>query len=108
MKLGIYERMELLQLLPPHDTYAGMKEIFTTKLLLNPTPEEAKIINMKQEGNRLVWDPAAAEGLVVDIPFSEFMFNMIRDILRRRSDEGKISDNQLTLYEKFVMDYEQN
>jgi len=113
MKLGIHERFALLNLLPIEESYPGMRDVVEFKMLLNLTGDEEKEIELKRsvdpQSNRVQmgWNPLLAESVVVDIPVSHYIFNLIRDILRRLSDTKKIREDQLSLYEKFVMDYEQ-
>ena len=53
MKLTIHERFTLLELLPPENTFAGIKEIYKAKLHLNLTEdEEIEIIVHRSSTNQ--------------------------------------------------------
>jgi len=106
MKLTAAERLKLLEIMPPTSTYEGIKDIHMTKLLLNLTGEEADKIEAKFEGGRMYWNQEKALGLIVDIPMGEWMTNTIRVVLRERSREGELEAAEITLFEKFIMDYE--
>lgn len=105
MKLTIGERIVLASLLPIEDSYAGMTEIQRLRIHLGLTGEEAEKIDMKREGGGIVWNEEKASQLIKDIPMGEWITNVIRDILRLRSDQRKIHAEEMTLYEKFVIDY---
>jgi hypothetical protein len=69
--------------------------------------EEATQIEVELvEGGGFKWDQEKALALVVDIPMGEFITNVIRVILREKSRERELEVTELTLFEKFILDYE--
>ena len=106
MKLTVPERLKLLEILPEKSTFAGIKDIYTTSLLLNLTGEEADQVEAKFEGGRMFWNQEIAMGLIVDIPMGEWMTNTVRQVLRELDHEGELDAAEITLFEKFIMDYE--
>jgi hypothetical protein len=106
MKLSVPERLKLLELLPEEASYPGIKEIYRTTLLLGLTDEEAKEVEAKQHEGMIQWNIEKALGLIVDIPIGEWMTNTFREILQERSREGNLTMPEISLYEKFILDYE--
>ena len=107
MKLNVHERMVLIPLLPTEEDYAGMSEIMTLKLTLQMTGEEASEMVMKDAQGNQVLNTVKAAAHVREIPVSEWMMKTIRKILADRDKRHKIKENELTLFKKFVLDYEQ-
>ena len=106
MKLTVPERLKLLEIMPEKSTFAGVKDIHMTNLLLNLTGDEADEVEAKFEGDRMFWNQEKALGLLVDIPMGEWMTNTIRLVLREMDHEGELEAAEITLFEKFIMDYE--
>jgi hypothetical protein len=106
MKLSVPERLKLLELLPEESSYSGIKEVYRTTLLLGLTDEEAKEIEARHHEGMIQWNVEKALGLIVDIPMGEWMSNTFRGILRERDREGKLTTAEISLFEKFILDYE--
>jgi hypothetical protein len=106
MRLSVPERLKLLELLPPKESYKGMMEIQRLGMVLSLTGEEAEQIEVKHtEDGRITWNQDKALGLIVDIPMGEWMTNLIRQALREKDREGDLEVTELTLFEKFILDY---
>ena len=105
MKLTIAERFQLASLLPDKESFAGMTEISRLKIHLALTEEEAKHIDLRQEGGGIRWNNEKAAQLIKDIPMGEWMTNIIRDILRQKNEQHQVTELDMSLYEKFVVDY---
>ena len=106
MKLTILERFTLIELMPPENTFAGIKEIYKTKLHLNLTEDEIDELEIVYEGGTIQWNQEKALSMDKDIPMGEWMVETIRGIMVTRDKEGKITEQEITLHEKFVMDYQ--
>ena len=106
MKLNVIERLRLLEIMPEESTYEGIKDIHMTNLLLNLTGDEADAIDAVHKEGIITWNADKAMGLIVDIPMGEWMTNTIRVVLREKSHEGDLNAAEITLFEKFIMDYE--
>lgn len=106
MQLTVNERMALLALLPEESNYPGVREINKTRMILGLTDEESKELEVVSDGERISWNPEKALGMIVDLPFGEWMTETIRGVLRELHEEYKLRPEIMTLYEKFIKDYE--
>ena len=107
MKLTVGERLTLLGLLPEESNYAGVREIFRTRQLLGLTDEESTTIKVEPTGDgRIQWDQEKALGLIVDIAMGEWITEVVRGVLRDLDREYRLRPEIMTLYDKFVIDYE--
>ena len=107
MKLTVSERLTLLGLLPEESNYAGVSEIFRLRTLLGLTDEEAQKIEVEPvEGGRIQWNQEKALGLIVDIPMGEWITETIRGVLRDLDRDYKLVPEIMSIYEKFILDYE--
>ena len=107
MRLSVPERLKMLELLPLKNTYEGMMEIQRLSMLLSLTDDEAKQIDVQHtEDGMIQWNQEKALGLIEDIPMGEWVTNVLRKMLRDRDREGEMEITELSLFEKFIMDYE--
>lgn len=108
MILTVAERLTLLGLLPDESNYPGVKEIFRLRQLLGLTDEESKEINVQQGEmpGTIMWDNEKAMGLQVDIAMGEWITEVIRGELRDLNENYKLTTEVMSLYEKFIHDYE--
>jgi hypothetical protein len=107
MKLTVGERLTLLGLLPDESNFAGVKEIFRMRTLLGLTDEEASEIDVEPTGDgRIQWDNDKALGMIVDIPMGEWITEVIRGELHDLHKDYKLRVEVMSLYEKFILDYE--
>ena len=107
MRLTIPERLKLLELLPPKESYKGMMEI--QRLGMNLSVQDAEAIEIEvehTEDGMIKWNQDKALGLIVDIPMGEWVTNLLRQVLRDRDREGDLEVTELSLFEKFILDYE--
>ncbi len=106
MKFFLVERMLLLELLPTEGDYAALKELRKTREMLGLTADEEKKFNVKHEDGMMTWNP---EGNSVerDIPLSEWATTTFQEELRKRNTEKKLDNRTFSLYEKFVVAYDQ-
>ena len=106
MKLTILERFTLIELLPLDNTFAGIKEIYKAKLHLNLTEDEIEELEIVYEGGTIQWNQEKALSMDKDIPMGEWMVETIRGILVKRDEAAEITEQEISLFEKFVMDYQ--
>lgn len=107
MILEVQERLALMEILPIEGDYASIKTLRRARETIAITPKEAEELQFVQHDDGvLVWNPAVAAILVRDIPVDEWTTNIICDILINLSNNKKLKDVQLSLYEKFVKEYE--
>ncbi len=107
MLLEIQERLALVQLLPQEGDYAGIKTLRRAKEMIFFTEEEKARLKFEDKpGGVLVWDVEEGAKMALDIPVDEWTTNTIREVLINLSNENKLTEMQLSLYEKFVVQYE--
>ena len=97
--------MILIPLLPDHESYSGLSEISRLKLTLQLTGEEADELLMKVEGPPQV-DPVKAAAHIREIPISLWMTKTLQGIFSKLNETKQLRENQLSLYEKFCLDYD--
>ena len=108
MLLEVHERFQLVQMLPAEGTYEALKTVRRQKESLSFTPEEIKILGLESTQNpdgsvSTTWDGAKANRVVKDVPIDEYMTSYFRKKLAQIEDEGKLSENLMSLYEKFCV-----
>jgi hypothetical protein len=97
-------------LLPTEGDYAGLKTIRRAREMLSFTPEEIKFYEIKQapgpDGrNQTQWSSARAAEQIKDCPVDEYTVNVIRAKLADMSNAQKLTEQYMSVYEKFVIDY---
>lgn len=105
MKLTIHERLVLAEYIPYEGHYADMVEVRKINELLAITPEEMQEFDVKYEGGKVRYDIGKAITYLKDIPMTEWITVQVQTALRNREAEGKIREHDLTLYEKFIVQY---
>lgn len=110
MKLGVHERMTLVTLLPIKGDYSALKTIRRAREMLSFTPEEIKFYeiesvvgpNGKPQTN---WNPEKATQKIKDCPVDEYTTNFVRNKLAEMNNSGELTEQYMSLYEKFVIAY---
>jgi hypothetical protein len=108
MLLEVHERIALIQLLPTEERYEALKTVRRQREMLSFTPEEKRILNLESVTNpdgsvKTTWRGESAPKVVKDIPMDEYMTNLFRKKLAGIEADGKLNENMLSLYEKFVI-----
>ena len=108
--LEVHERLALLQLLPQEGDYKALKTIRRAKEMLSFTPEEQKIMEMKNkvvDGKpQLTWNAGKVNEIAMDVPIDEYITNLFRVALAELNNKGKLTEQTMSLYEKFVVMYQ--
>lgn len=107
MKLAFHERLALLDLLPAKEEYAGLKEIRRVREECSISGEEAKQFGDKQEDGSWRIDFSKTAGVLKEVPMGEWMTEKIRDILRKKNEKKELEEKLMSLFEKFVVNYQQ-
>ena len=94
------ERIMLLQILPKEGNFVTLKIIRNLQELLSPSEEEFKKYEINQVGERVTWNEKGKEEL--DIEIGEKARDIVIDALKKLDDEGKLTQQHLSVYEKFV------
>ncbi len=110
MKLEVHERVTLTGLLPKQEGYAGLKAIRQFRESVSFTPSEVKFYELKTVNNEqgvptTHWNAQKAAQQIKDIPISEFITSMIRQKLVELEEKKLLTNEILSLYEKFVTTY---
>ena len=107
MKLYIPERLLLLGMLPKEGDYAALKELRRGKEILAFTPQESQDYEIVQhEGGRIPWN-AEGNSYMADLPLSLWLSTVVQEELRKLNKEKKLTERELSLYEKFIVAYDQ-
>ena len=106
MKLTVPERLKLTEILPEKSTYAGVSEIHRLHMILMLTNEEIIEIDAEHQEGRISWNQDKALTLIVDVPMGEWVTNVIRQILREKDLAGDLDRTEMSLFERFIIDYQ--
>jgi len=100
--------MELLTV--ESDSFANWKERRIAKEVLSPTFEESKEINLREvespQGKQLTWDTEKATEAIKDVPISNWTHETVRTKLAELDKDSKLPDRYVSIFEKFVVNYE--
>lgn len=107
MKLNMHERRTLLELLPEKSDYAGMKEIRRTREICALSVEEIQKHGKKQADGQYLIPPDKMLSVQKEIPLGEWMTETVRDTLRKMNEKKELEDKFVSLFEKFVVNYQQ-
>ena len=103
VKLGLYERLVTMALLPQTASYAALKIVTELSLMLAPTDEEYKAAGLEsQEGGGVT----AKNWLAVpekEFTFKEVALKMITDALKKLDEDGKLTMEHYRVYERFMI-----
>lgn len=103
VKLGLYERIVTMSLLPQAGNYATLKIVTELNMMLGPTEEEYKAAGLQpQEGGGVL----AKNWLAVpekEFTFKEVALSMIVDALKKLDEEKKLTMEHFRVYEKFML-----
>lgn len=100
--------MQLLNLLPTEGGYEALKTIRRQKEMLSFDQEEIKLLGMKSVTNpdgsvKTTWNNDNIAKVVKDVPIDEYMTNHFRKRLAEIEKEGRLNEQLMSLYEKFVI-----
>ena len=99
MLLTIKERFGLLSILPTTGNVLTMKLVQGLSDLLGFDEKEQVAIGFKQEEGRYSWNPSAKPQ---ELKIGELAHDVIRDALKKLSEDQMLSLDQVPLYEQFV------
>ena len=104
MNLSVSERYALLAALPAEGSFTTLKIVRKLRESLSFSEAEVKEFQLNEEpqpggGFRITWSPTAAEK---DINIGEKASDIVSETLKKLDQEGKLTDREYSLYEKFV------
>ena len=100
--LTVLERLVLLNVMPKEGNFTTLKLVRKFREELSFDEAENKALGFKQEGDQVKWNEAANIVKKFEIGDDSKVRELIRDALKKLSDEKKLRDEHFTLYEKFV------
>lgn len=98
--LTVAERIGLSGILPTRGKYQFLRSVEQLRRRLAFNDQEAKAIELKQEGERLLWNAKADP--MVEFEIGEICKTAIVQRLKELDSGGTLQNHQMTLYEKFV------
>ena len=107
MKLTFHERYGLLGILPQEEDYATLRIAYTARLLLAPSAEEIQEFEIRQDGPNIVWNLEKARDYLPDVPLDDSQITMLRKKLIDLDRSKKLTPNTYSVFEKFVLTYQQ-
>ena len=105
MRLEVHERIALLSILPTKGDYAGLKTIRRAREMISFSPDEIKFYELVQDGGQTKWSTAKASEQIKDVPVDEYTTNVIREKLAELNTKDELTEQYMSVYEKFVIDY---
>ena len=106
MKLAVHERIGILNLLPQSANYVGLQALRKAREIISFNAEEKEFYKIVEgENGSVKWDGEAASQMVADLPIEQYIVEIIREKLAKMNEEEKLTNNYLSLYEKFIINY---
>jgi len=99
MKVNVLERLILLNILPKEGSYANIKLLRVARENLSFDEKENKALNFQQNEGGLKWSDSVKDK---EIELGEVVTQMVVKELKKMDDEGKIMEDHISLYEKFM------
>ena len=105
VKLGLFDRLVCLALLPPEGSFATLKIIRDLQMELAPTEEEAKAAGLENDpvnGSTTAtgWDIVPEKEII----FGDIAKSIIVKALEKLDQEEKLTPQHILLYELFIED----
>lgn len=98
MEFTVLERLVAIDLLPREGNYTDLKLIRQARENLSFTNEENEALNFREVDRRTMWD----EGVPAkEIDLGSVVTKKLRSILETLNNEGKLKEEQMSLFEKF-------
>ena len=101
MEFTILERIILQGLLPQEGDYITFGIIKGLRTELSFSEKEIKDFEIKQDGKSITWD--SKKERVKKVEVGEKAQSIISEALKKLNDEKKINEQNVSLYERFVL-----
>jgi len=82
-----------------------LEVIRVTKESLSFSPDEIEILNLRNEGNRVVWDDKNANQVVKDVPLDRYITALFRTKISELQEKEELTEQTRSLYEKFILTF---
>ena len=107
LKFTILERIHLLGLLPQQGDYELLDETRNIRKILSFNEEETRKFDIEVEHvgdqTKVTFNKEVAEDYISDIKLSPRLSSYFTDVLETLSNEKKLHEGLMSLYEKFVL-----
>ena len=101
MKLTILERLMLISVLPQEGNILTVKIVQDLKADASFSEEELEEHEIVLSDGRVDWNPESNE-YIKEIPFGPQAMKVIVESLEKLNSEEKLTEDFITLYEKFM------
>lgn len=103
MDLTVFERLNLLSILPQEGDFTSLKIIRELREGLSFDEEENEELNFKYlDDGRVSWNKKTTKDLIKNVKIGRKAESIIREELEKLNSQKKLKDIHLELYEKFV------
>lgn len=107
MKLEVHERIGIINMLPKQSDYVGLQALRVAKEIISFNPEEQEFFELKIGDDGLWhWNGTKASERVADLPIEKYVVEIIREKLADMNSKGELTDQYISLYEKFIINYQ--
>jgi len=100
MKLNLFERFMLLQILPKEGNFVTLRITRDLRTALAVTEKEFKDFEITQDGEHTKWNTKGNEER--EIMIGEKATDIIVESLKQLDKDKKLTEQYFTVYEKFV------
>jgi len=101
MKLSVHERLLLLNLLPATGDITSIKLLRKAKEDLSFNEKENKDLGFVQDGEMLRWNSEKGN-VEKDVTIGDIITELIKTELKKMNEEKKLTDQHISIYEKFI------
>ena len=104
MKLTVLERIMLGNALPEEGNFLTLKIVRELREAMSFDEVEHKRLKLRVDGGQIHWDnQAAKEAGPKDIKIGEKATDVIVECLKKLDEQKKLTQDHLSLYEKFMV-----
>ena len=104
MKLNLFERLMIQQILPQEGNFATLKILNSLKMSLAPSEDEYKEYNIRtveeNGASKIIWDIRGTEEKEIEI--GEKASDIIKNSLLELDKSAKLKPEHLSICEKFL------
>ena len=100
VKLNVMERLMAMGILPKEGNFVTLKTIRDTTDKLGLTEAELKDFEVKQDGDKVNWNPKGNEE--IEFELGERAVDLFSGALKKLSEDNKLTQQHFSLYEKFI------
>lgn len=111
MQLGVFDRLILLNVLPTEGDILSIRTVHQLRQALAFTDAELQVLDLHfgrnrpddhppEDAEKIFWNHAA--DVAADVEIGPRAHTLIAEALKRLSDQRKLGEQHLSLYERFV------